>query len=90
MLLNRGASIHQEDISGKTPLYLAIERDRNIEIISLLVSRGADIKTRDKFSGKTVLMAAIENYNNSEIIEYLIELGANPIARDYNNKRVVD
>lgn len=89
-LLNRGASLQQKNVGGKTPLYLAVESSRDIEMISLLVERGANVKTRDKFTGKTILMAAIQNYNNTQVIQYLIDKGANPTARDNNNKRIVD
>ena len=90
LLLNRGASLQQENVAGKIPLFLAVERKRDLQILSLLVSRGANVKDRDKFKGQTILMAAVVNYDNPAIINYLIDQGANPTARDFNDKRVVD
>ena len=56
-LLNKGATISAQDISGATPLHEAI-RYGNIEIARLLLNAGANVNAQDNM-GKTPLLLII-------------------------------
>ena len=58
---------------GETPLLIAI-KDKNLEIIRLLIENQVDIDMQNKF-GETPLLIALEN-NDMKIFKLLIDAGA--------------
>jgi len=75
--LNHGANIHATDNDGSTPLHFAAEYG-NLEVVKLLLKRGADKNLKDKY-GNTPLESAKSRHqphvgplwNNTEVIEAL-------------------
>ncbi|KAI1325310.1 hypothetical protein F5Y16DRAFT_401470 [Xylariaceae sp. FL0255] len=58
-LLDNGADIESQDFEGRTPLMHAVtSTDSNIDIVKLLISRGANVNAAD-FKKNTVLELAI-------------------------------
>jgi ankyrin repeat protein len=66
----------------------AMEEDEKLEIVKLLLAKGADINAKDKY-GRTALFPAYKNKNN-KIIVYLLENGALANTKDINGKTVDD
>jgi len=79
VLLTHGADVQAKDIGeGNTPLHLAVRKE-NLRMIKMLISRGADLKARNK-ALETPLHLAITRYdhfNNHEllVIGTLLSLG---------------
>ncbi|MGC2657592.1 MAG: ankyrin repeat domain-containing protein [Bryobacteraceae bacterium] len=78
MLLKEGASINARSPLGSTPLYDAALKG-DAEIVSDLVSRGADIDARDVNSGTTPLYAAAA-FGRKQVVAILLLWGADPNA----------
>jgi len=71
VLLVYGADIQAKDNGeGNTPLHLAV-RNKNLRMIKMLVSRGADLKVRNKALG-TPLHSAITGYDHYKDHELLV------------------
>ncbi len=66
-----------------TPLHEAVYYDQR-EIVELLISKGADVNTKDN-KGKTPLHYAVEN-GHKELVELFISKGADVNARDNKGK----
>lgn len=66
--------VNETDISGKTPLWIAIEVKASQPIIALLLDSGADLD--DVFNGKPLLHAAAEKAE-PEVVNLLLRRGAN-------------
>lgn len=79
-LLNKGADIKAQDISGTTPLHEAV-RYSNIEIARQLISKGADVNCKDSL-GKTPLLVLISPEKQAETYELLLSHGANVNQKD--------
>lgn len=79
-LLNKGADIKAQDISGTTPLHEAV-RYGNIEIARQLLSKGADVNCKDSL-GKTPLLVLISPEKQAETYELLLSHGANVNQKD--------
>ena len=76
MLLDAGATIDARFASGSTALYEAALKGDN-QIVSLLVSRGANVNVRETTSGTTPLYAAAA-FGREEVVETLLLWGADP------------
>jgi ankyrin repeat protein len=72
--LRKGGDIDTKDISGLTPLHLAIMRD-HFRYVHFVLKNGANVNLKSD-SGKTPLIYAARN-GNVEIIQELIKFGAN-------------
>ncbi len=79
-LLNKGADIKAQDISGTTPLHEAV-RYGNSEIARQLISKGSDVNSKDSL-GKTPLLILIPPEKQAEIYGLLISHGANINQKD--------
>ena len=70
---------------GSAPLHSAVERNENIEIVELLLKRGAEVDARDE-DGKTPLHWAIRTIWNRDLAPQLMRLllnyGADPAAKN--------
>jgi ankyrin repeat protein len=78
MLIERGAMIDAQGISGKTPLHLAAEHGQT-EVVRLLLERGADAHVRDEF-GKTPFELGSRR-GHHEIVELLSDYDASPVEK---------
>ncbi len=80
--LKRGADVNQPDADGLTPLMLAAGSNSSVEVIKLLVGRGAAVNAQENKFGLTPLMFAATW--NLPSVGALIELGAEVNQRDKN------
>jgi ankyrin repeat protein len=72
-LLEYGADVNAIDSEGKTALMYACYSDYSIEIVKLLLERGAYITMTDN-KGNTPLMIA-QSRDATEIVKLLLEKG---------------
>jgi ankyrin repeat protein/serine/threonine protein kinase len=79
ILLEYGANPNLKDVSGQTPLHLAIVDDK-IEIVKLLLEYLVDYNLKDNL-GNTPLTLAIKK-NRIEIVELLLQYGADVNLKD--------
>jgi ankyrin repeat protein len=75
------ANINARDEHGRSALHAAALFSQNPEIITTLITAGADIKAQDK-SSRSVLHFAAYNKENPEIIIALIKAGADINAQN--------
>lgn len=75
-LLDAGVSVDEHFTSGSTALYDA-SLSGKVRIVSLLVSRGANVNERDSESFTTPLYAAAA-FNRQEVVSTLLLWGADP------------
>jgi serine/threonine-protein phosphatase 6 regulatory ankyrin repeat subunit B len=75
-LLDAGANVEEETMRGWTALIMAIMKG-HIEIVKLLLNRGADINHRS--CSLPPLVHAIAKEANLEIMKLLLDHGANPL-----------
>ena len=82
-LLDGGVDADEPDEQGWRPLHLAcsdIEFEGAIEIVGLLIERGADVNAWDLNYNETPILVACDPPNRS-IVYRLLEAGADPNAR---------
>ena len=88
-LLEGGADPNEGRFVGFPPLFLAIQRQR-IELVRLLVTKGADLSVRDS-SGSTALMwAAFNEAGDAIVVDELLKLGADPLFRNKVGETALD
>ena len=91
ILLEHGANPNTADLNGSTPLILALNSmnldrrmnapdqynilRRKMELLQLLIAKGANVNVEDYYTGKSALNLAIQN-GYYQITEMLIEKGA--------------
>lgn len=76
VLISLGAIVDQQDNSGRTPLHWGIEKKVNVEIITKLIEKGADINKPSGVSKNTPLHYAAQ-CGNTEAMKILLDKGAN-------------
>lgn len=74
-LLAKGADPNAKTRYGATPLFFACDRG-SLEIVKMLVERGADVNVRDTFYNSTAVGWAVSK-NHTAIVKLLLEKGAN-------------
>ncbi|KAJ5169200.1 uncharacterized protein N7482_004794 [Penicillium canariense] len=74
-----------KDISGRAPLHYAAEIG-HIEIVKLLLDKGADPNINEVHSGRTPLYYAAEKGYN-EVVKLLLDKGANPNTNEVRDGR---
>ena len=80
LLLERGADVNRVDGYGISPLFVAIARYPNPELVELLLSYQASINCQTN-SGITPLMKAVMN-RNTFMVELLLKNGADPTLKN--------
>lgn len=70
-LLDQGAEVNAKFRYGTTALFKAAERG-HLEIVKLLLARGADVTVKDTFYGATALTWALDN-DHIEIVTLLLQ-----------------
>jgi ankyrin repeat protein len=73
-LVEKGAVVDEKNIDGRTPLYFA---GADLDVIKLLVEKGADINAQDKYSRPILEPAVFGGRFNTNNVDYLIEKGIN-------------
>lgn len=81
-LINAGADVNIHGKESYSPLYRACDR-ANLELVKLLVSKGAKINEKSGYSNQTPLFEAMYP-DNYELVKFLLEKGADPNAKDKN------
>ena len=90
-LLNAGADIEANEIGlyGGKPLHWAAEHEP--PLVELLLSRGAQVDSRNLRNGYTPLIMCARQPNDcAECAELLLAAGADPQARDFQDKTALD
>jgi Ankyrin repeats (3 copies) len=78
-LLQHDADPNEGRFVGLPPVLLAILR-QDLDLLRLMVAKGADLNVRDR-SGSTALMwAALNETGDARVVEELLRLGADPLA----------
>ena len=77
-LLDRGANVNAADDDGMTAMYIAIAYKRPVEILALLVARGADVHHRLPSNATPLIVAA--GLDNMSACAFLISKGADLMA----------
>jgi ankyrin repeat protein len=80
LLLAKGADVNLKDKNGRTPLLLAAE-SADVEIVKLLLDKGAKVDAKDDDSGLTALHYAAR-LGNKNAAELLIARSADINAKD--------
>ncbi len=73
--------VNKQDADGVSTIMLAASSNRDIGVIAVLVSAGADINARSK-SGETALLYAAQSNPTAEMITTLLAAGASLQDRD--------
>ncbi|HEV3062560.1 MAG TPA: ankyrin repeat domain-containing protein [Vicinamibacterales bacterium] len=73
LLLSSGAVVNLATKMGRSAVFLAAMRDPSADAVRFLVSRGADLKTKDVF-GNTLLGAAAAG-NDTDTIRMILDAG---------------
>ena len=89
LLLARGADVNLTDKEGETPLHNSILTMHCLELIPLLMGRGANIHARRAEEGSTVLHLAART-GEVKIYKCLLEFGADPDMRTFELRDIVD
>jgi hypothetical protein len=77
--------INKADEYGLMPLHYAVGGG-NVEIVKLLLGKGADVNAKEWYEDKTPLHYAVEG-GNVEIVKLLLDKGANVNARNWRDYR---
>ena len=77
-LVAEGHSVNRDSGSDDTPLSSAI-KGRRADVVVFLLSKGANVNTRNSLSGETPLMKAAYS-GDTQMLELLIAQGADPCA----------
>ncbi len=75
-LLREGTSVNAKLRFRNSPLMIAC-RMGHVDLVKLLLERGADVNTRDVVSGRTPLMVAVKE-GKEKLVALLLAKGANP------------
>lgn len=82
-LESKNGDLEVKNEQGKSPLYLAVEKE-NTELIQLLLAAGADINTQEKFGYTPLAIAAMRG--KLDLVKLLIQNGAKTnITLPHNN-----
>lgn len=72
LLLGRGAQVNIPNNSGETPLIIAVQQ-RNLAMVRLLLTNGANPKAADRIAGKTAHDYAAEDPRGAAVLKVLDE-----------------
>lgn len=74
------ADFNYQDKNGYSYLHAAVQSEMQ-EMIALLIEKGVDINSQDKFGRTPLMVALIYHRDNKEMISYLINHGADPTIK---------
>lgn len=84
IFLDGGAAIGKADKLGRAALHFAASIGTNLELIELLINKGADANAKSS-GGETPLMKAIA-FDNADAAKCLLEHGADPEIENTMNR----
>jgi ankyrin repeat protein len=83
LLLDSGIDVNIVNTSnGSTPLHVAAEKNGNLEVIKLLLARGANTNQVDRARNTPLYIAA--KYGHLKVVELLLDNGAKPNIANKN------
>ena len=77
-LLDKGAEVNARFRYGTTALFKAAERG-HLEVVKVLLARGADVSVKDTFYGATAMTWALDN-KHIEVVRALLEKDADSVG----------
>jgi ankyrin repeat protein len=80
LLLARGANVKAASKQGRTALFVAAMGDSSSEVVDLLITKGADVRTKDVF-GNSLLVAATAG-NDLVTIRRMLDAGLDVNSAD--------
>ena len=82
-LINAGANVSHSALSGRTPMYVAVEKGMTDVVVKLISEHGVDVNepTAKESSGSRPLHLALL-YNQPHLVSTLLRLGANVNLKD--------
>ena len=80
-LLDAGAEINKRDHRGRTALVIAIHNCDNVNVLKLLLDRGADVASEDSTGCAVIHFAALHDRPNA--LAYLVERGGDINIEDH-------
>jgi uncharacterized protein len=80
--ITEGAAVDERGDLGLTPLQLAALQGK-LDVVKVLVNKGANVNARSTFNGETALMKAVMT-DHREIVRYLLDHGAQVDVKDNN------
>jgi len=86
LLVEHGADVNARSNLERTPLLVAASFPGTVEILQLLLSKGADIHAKDK-SGMHALGRAA-TYADVDVVRFLVEHGCDPNEPGYGGARL--
>src|SRR5215813_4075370 len=78
-LLANGADPNAGKFVNAPPIFLAVNRG-DVELVRLMVEKGADIKAVDGNGATTLMWAAGNETGDTAMVEYLVKLGVDSNA----------
>eukprot|EP00826_Nyctotherus_ovalis_P061613 TRINITY_DN8786_c0_g3_i1.p1 TRINITY_DN8786_c0_g3~~TRINITY_DN8786_c0_g3_i1.p1 ORF type:complete len:141 (-),score=23.94 TRINITY_DN8786_c0_g3_i1:164-586(-) len=81
--VDKGASIDEKDLMGRTPLHYAAVNN-NVKSATFLLQSGASINSKN-IAGETPLMKAAEK-NHKEVLQILLSQGCDVVAESKSGK----
>lgn len=92
MLIKHGANVNEPSLNGRnyynTPLMIAAWGG-NLELVRILVEKGACINQVDKGNGFTALIKAVFN-NHPDVVEYLLNCNADKTICSFEKMTALD
>ncbi len=86
ILLSAGANVNARSQTERTPLLVAAAYPRTVELLRLLLDRGADLRVQDR-AGATALSLAVRSAD-VDVVRFLVEKGLDPSALSPAARRV--
>ncbi|HEY3159802.1 MAG TPA: ankyrin repeat domain-containing protein, partial [Vicinamibacterales bacterium] len=84
-LLDRGAAVDARSDSGRTALLVAASYPGTVDLLRLLLARGADLRAQDR-AGTTALALAVRSAD-VDVVRFLVERGLDPDALNPGARR---
>ena len=76
VLLAHGANVNAKSATERTPLLVAASYPRTVDLLRLLLERGADLRAQDR-TGATALALAVRSAD-VDVVRFLVERGLDP------------
>jgi ankyrin repeat protein len=77
-LLAHGADVNARSKTGRTALHVAAAYPGTLDVVKLLVARGADIRAEDQ--GRATALTLASRSSDVEVVRYLVDKGLDPKA----------
>jgi hypothetical protein len=78
-LLAEGANPNEKDFFGFKPIFFPTMQ-QNLELLRIMVAKGADVNVRDASGATTLMWAAFNEAGETPVVDELLKLGVDPNA----------